>query len=116
MASAQDRVIKGDYAGAYCISLFSDYLYLNVNGAEIPLTKETIQSYEVVDESISKSATSAVLRAGVGALLLGPVGLLAGVTAKQKGIYLILIIFKDGKQSLIEISKKSYNKFIRSMF
>lgn len=52
----------------------------------------------------------------MGAVLLGPAGLLAGVTAKNKGIYLIAIEFKSGKRSLIEIGQKYYKIFIKGMF
>ena len=76
----------------------------------------TVESYEVLDSEFSKSGTSAVLRAGVGAMFLGPVGLLAGVTAKKKGVYTIIIHFKDGKNSLVEISQKTYKKLLEAMF
>ncbi|MCI6639908.1 MAG: hypothetical protein MSH10_03820 [Pygmaiobacter massiliensis] len=116
MASAKDQVIKGDYLGPYCCSDFNNYLYINFKETKIPITKETVQDYEVISEERSKSATSAVLRAGMGAVLLGPAGLSAGVTAKNKGIYLIAIEFKSGKRSIIEIGQKYYKIFIKGMF
>lgn len=116
MASAKDQVIKGDYLGALCGSFLEDYMYISLNGNRIPLTKETVQHYEVLSEETSKSGTSAMLRAGTGAILLGPIGLFAGFTAKKKGIYLIAVEFKDGKRSLMEIGQKNYKKFIKGMF
>ena len=51
-----------------------------------------------------------------GVALLGGVGILAGLSAKNKGIFTIAIQWKDGKKSLIEIDDKLYKKFINEMF
>ena len=58
-----------------------------------------------MDEECVKSAASAVGRAAVGTILLGPIGLLAGVTAKRKGVYTIALEFHNGGKSLIEIDE-----------
>lgn len=118
MASAKNCVLSGDYKGAYCgldWVASSPHVYISSNG-NIPLTKTTVSNYCVVDEEQHKSATSGILRAGAGALLLGPIGLAAGLSAKSKGIYTVAIEFKDGKKSLIEIDNKLYKQLIRDMF
>ena len=85
MASAKEKVISGDYEGASCFASGGHVKIINsAKGIDIQLTKQTVASYEVLDAEEKKSGTSAVLRAGAGALLLGPVGLFAGVTAKKK--------------------------------
>ena len=48
--------------------------------------------------------------------MLGPVGLLAGLSAKNKGIYTVAIKFKDGKNSLLEVDDKFYKALIKTMF
>lgn len=63
-----------------------------------------------------KSGTSAILRGMAGVTLFGGVGILAGLSAKHKGIYTIAIQWKDGKKSLIEIDDKLYKKFVAEMF
>ena len=45
----------------------------------IPLDKFGVESYDVVTEDTRKSAASGVARGAVGAALLGPVGMLAGL-------------------------------------
>lgn len=118
MASAKNEVIKGDYVSWGVFKGYKEpYLHLTFGGqTDIVLNKATIESYEVITEEQRKSGTSAVLRAGAGAVLLGGVGLLAGLSAKNKGIYVVAIQFKDGKKSLIEIDEKIYKQLVEAMF
>lgn len=118
MASAKNKVIRGDYAEWSVLKgVTAPYLHLTFGGqADIILNKATIENYEIITEEQRKSGTSAVLRAGAGAVLLGGVGLLAGLSAKNKGIYIIAIQFKDGKKSLIEIDDKIYKQLVEAMF
>ena len=82
----------------------------------IDLNKMTVESYEIIDEKSRKSATSAVGRGAVGAFLLGPVGLLAGLSAKSKGTHTIQINFTDGKKSLLCVDDKIKSILIKSLF
>lgn len=119
MASAKEKVISGDYVGASCFAgSFGGpvVIYESSKGINIELTKGTVKSYEVLDAEERKSGTSGILRAGAGAIFLGPIGLAAGLTAKRKGIYTIAIEFQDGKRSLVEINEKTYKKLIQDMF
>lgn len=120
MASAKNKVIKGDYVSwdVYKGINGEPYLHsmLHSKTEDIILNKSTVASYELITEETKKSGTSAVLRAGAGAFLLGPVGLLAGVSAKNKGIYLVAIQFNSGKQSLLEIDEKIYKQLVQAMF
>ena len=115
MASARNAVISGDHKGAFCRNIHG-VLELYEGKFTVQLTKNTIGSYTILDAEERKSGSSAVMRAGVGALLLGPIGLAAGLSAKRKGIYTIAIEFKNGERSLIEIDEKYYKKFIEDMF
>lgn len=49
-------------------------------------------------------------------MLLGGVGVLAGLSAKNKGVYLLAVEYKNNQRSLIEIDDKLYKIFIRSNF
>ncbi len=113
---AKNKVIAGDYEGKDIYCFLGDLSILIDIGKNIPLDKSTIKSYDIIDEESRKSATSAVGRATVGAMLLGPVGLLAGVTAKRKGVYIVALEFYKGGKSLIEIDEKRYKLLIKKMF
>ncbi|AWO73868.1 hypothetical protein C1N76_04305 [Geobacillus thermoleovorans] len=52
----------------------------------------------------------------VGSFLLGPVGLLAGLSAKTKGVHVVAIKFKDGKKSLLEVNEKIYAALMKNLF
>lgn len=124
MAKARNRVISGDYTNdSVRIENFGKQLVFGIGKdgdiftyTNIILDKNTVENYEVLTEDKVKSASSTILRAGAGALLLGPVGLLAGVSGKTKGIYNVAILFKDGKRSLIEIDDKHYKVLMQSLF
>lgn len=118
MASAKNKVIKGEYEGNRIEKIpFEDRIKINMKGKpDIELTKYIVKSYEVITEETLKSGTSAVLRGAFGAFLLGPAGLLAGLSAKNKGIYLIAIKFRSGSESLIEIDDKLFKIFKQIMY
>ena len=70
----------------------------------------------MLTEEKVKSGTSAVFRGAVGAAVLGPVGLLAGLSARNKGIYSVAILWKDGKKSLLEVDDRLYKLIVKNMF
>lgn len=63
-----------------------------------------------------KVQKSAVGRALVGDILLGGVGLLAGLSAKSKGTYTIAIQFRQNDKALIEVDDKIYKAIIKECF
>ncbi|MFF2179422.1 hypothetical protein ACFVT8_23665 [Lysinibacillus sp. NPDC058147] len=113
---AQNKVIAGEYEGSLVMGFVTPGVYTNPKQPPIELTKENVSNYEVITEEHRKSAASGITRGLVGGALLGPVGLLAGLTAKSKGTHVIAVEFKDGKKSLIEIDEKIYKSFIQKMF
>ncbi|WP_107838968.1 hypothetical protein [Metasolibacillus meyeri] len=119
---AQNKVIAGEYEGKNIMlsqqGIFSKQGVFLFTGftKKFPLNKETVESYELITEEHRKSAVSGVSRGLVGGVLLGPVGLLAGLSAKNKGTHTLAVEFKDGKKSLIEVDEKIYKIFIQQMF
>lgn len=113
---AKNKVISGDYAGKQVMSTFGIPSVSTGIFSSIDLTKDTVEEYEVLDETSRKSATSAVGRAFVGGVILGPVGWLAGLSAKSKGTHVIAVSFKDGKRSLLEVDDKIYKSIITKLF
>ena len=112
MAKAQNKVLKGKFVGK---TVYSNGECLVCSGGD-PIKKFFTSDYEVITEEKMKSGTSAILRGAAGMALLGGVGILAGLTAKTKGIYTIAILWKDGERSLIEIDEKLYKVLVKSMF
>lgn len=114
MASAKNKVVAGDYLGSnvYTMLITGNEVYC----AGKSINKTYVETYEVLTEEKVKSGTSAVFRGAVGAAILGPVGLLAGLSARNKGIYSVAILWKDGKKSLLEVDDKLYKLIVKSMF
>lgn len=114
---AKNKVIAGDYLGKGIILGMGKPSLVVGFGKNYYLTKEVVESYELITDEHRKSASSGVARGLVGGALLGPVGLLAGgLSAKSKGIYQIAIQFKDGKKSLVEVNDKIYKAIVSSLF
>ena len=113
---AKNRVVAGDYLGKSVTQTFGMVSILIGFTKSVLLNKDNVESYEVVDESSRKSAASAVGRGLVGSFVLGPVGLLAGLSAKSKGTHAVAVQFKDGKKSLLEIDDKIYSALMKLLF
>lgn len=117
MAGAKNKVIAGDYEGCLVVQAAGTASISTGFFKSVALTKKNVESYEVMDETSSKSAASAIGRGLVGGFLVGPVGMLAGgLSAKTKGIYVIAIQFKDGKKSLMEVDDKIYKAIMKQLF
>jgi hypothetical protein len=112
----KNKVVAGDYEGKALLYSYGKLEIINGFLKTIPISKDTVEEYEVIDESSRKSAASAVGRGFVGGLVLGPVGLLAGISAKSKGTHIVAIQFKDGKKSLLDLNDKYYNGMVKILF
>ncbi len=85
-----------------------------INGSNYPLSKFTISSYTVMNES-NKDQYS-FWKGALGVALFGGIGAVAGIGGKNKKEYLIAIEWKDGEKSLILINDEYYKVFVKSMF
>ena len=112
---AKNWVLEGDYKHKAVI-MQGGKAVLNVGLMKnLKLDSSTIDQIEVVDEDSQKSMGSAVAR-GAGALLLGPLGVVAAATAKTKGVHVVAIQFKDGKRSLLELDDTRFKAIKLAMF
>ena len=72
------------------------------------LNPNAIKKTIIVATSSRKKATSAIGRGLVGGLILGPVGLLAGTTAKTKDTTTFLVIYNSGKQETVTVKNNGW--------
>lgn len=108
---AKNIVIAGDYKGSTVGALLGG-VYIGSMSVE----KWTVTAYEVITDEHRKSAASGIARGLVGGAILGPVGLLAGLSAKNVGTYTIAIQWADNKKSLIEVDDKIYKAILKKLF
>ena len=116
---AKNEVIAGDYKGCSVkikdgVAVIGESGFLGRTFRTI--NKNSVVEYEVITEESRKSAKSAGGRALVGSILLGGVGLLAGLSAKSKGTYTIAIQFRQNDKALIEVDDKIYKAIIKECF
>lgn len=114
---AKNKVIAGDYIFPGKVSVTLGTVYISTGfSSSVAVTKENIEAYVLVTDEHRKSAASGISRGIVGGALLGPVGLLAGLSAKSKGTYTVAIKFKDGKSCLVEVDDKIYKTIVKKCF
>lgn len=112
---AKNKVISGEYEGKVLLTTLGK-TFIQIGFLKTVELSEIVESYEVLDEEKTKSASSAVVRGLIGGALLGPVGLLAGgLSAKNKVSKIILLKLKDGKESLIEVDQKIYLSILKTL-
>ena len=108
---AKNKVIAGKYLNEY---IFSNFGITTIG--KLTINKSIVSSYEIVDEQSQKSASSAIGRGALGAVILGPIGLLAGLSAKSKGVHTLILHYTDGEKSLIEVNDKTYKNIMKMLF
>lgn len=111
---AQNKVIAGAYQGKMIGQTFGD-AYLQTGFFKTVFLKDIVVNYEILDSDSKKSMSSALLRGGLGTLLLGPVGLLAGLSAKNKNSKIVALKFNDGQECVIEVDDKIFKAILKSV-
>ena len=86
-----------------------------------PLNKDFIESYQLIDsiDDVQKDVFSAMFRGGVGQMVFGNVGGVAGAaTAKNRndGYKIVDVHFRDGKRSLIRLDLKAWEQFLSETY
>jgi len=107
-------IIAGDYKG-HQIRKGPKGIAIGDGFKLIYLTKDNVKSYKIITEEICKLAASGIARGIVDGALLGPVGLLEGVSAKNKDVYQMAIQFRDNKRSLIEVDDNIYKQLVKDL-
>ena len=80
------------------------------------LEKKSVLNYELVTKDSYVNGSSAVIKGGLAASLLGAPGLLAGLSAKTDDIYWVAVEWVDNTKSLIEMDRTFYHIMIRALF
>lgn len=112
MSGARNIVIAGDYYPfKVCKSGVSVYIMAGVFTNHIHIDSTTVESYKLIDsQNVDASLASMASRAAIGGAVAGDFGALAGIaSAPDRNIYVVLINFKDGKQSLMEVDGEIYS-------
>ena len=99
-----------DYRGQVLVSI--DSLEKEIGAPERDQLYRVLLYNRVLDISESVDEASAATRATVGALVAGPIGLVAGFTAKKKHRYTIEVTWGDYATSVIELNEAGYQLFV----
>lgn len=111
----KNKVIAGDLEGCAVSQMLGSAYILLKDGSYVYLNSENVEAYQVIDESYKKSAAGVVIGSAIGAALVGPVGLHAGIATKNKGTHIVAVKFRDDN-SLLEVDDKIYKAIITRCF
>ena len=117
MPRAKNAVIAGDYEGRRAVCNGNLLFFDKFLSTPIRLDKNTVKSYNVVDQNAHKDVVSLFTRGLIGNFLLGGVGMAAGVlSAKNNDVFIVVVEFNNGDKSLIEIDRKIYTTMLKVLF
>lgn len=109
-------VMAGDYKGAGIKAGFNSVTICH-GLKRIKIGRNSVESYELITDEHRKSAASGIGRGIVGGALLGPVGMLGGaLSAKNKSVYQVVVQFRDGKKSLMQLDGPTYKALVTAIF
>lgn len=111
-----NRVMAGDYVGQGIMQWMKTVRITLPMFKTVALNRANVTDYEVLNETVRTSSTSAATRAALGSFFLGPAGIAAGLGAKKKGTYWVAVQFKDGKRSLLEVDDKLFRALTIALF
>lgn len=114
--AAKNKVIAGDYENKVIMATGGKVLIAASITNTIILSATNVVNYEVMNTDSRKSATSAVGRGLIGNFLVGPIGTVAALSAKNKNTHIVAVEFRDGKRSLLEIDDKIYKTLISALY
>lgn len=81
------------------------------------MNPDTVESWELYEETSKTSFASGAARSAVGGIAFGPVGAVIGAaTAKEKKSYKVSVVFKDGTRALCELDDIYYKWFLELMY
>lgn len=113
-----NQVIAGDYKNWDVVFSFNK-IYLMHKMQKIQIKKNSISSWELINDIEKNTLWSQVIASGVGGIIFGTVGAIAGgaiASKKSNTIYLISIEFLSGKKSLLQLDSKAYLEFVKYLY
>ena len=113
-----NRVIGGDYKNSIVDTTFTGKVYIIYTKGfsvreKIMLNRETVASYNIIDQTERTKVGSGLMRSAVGGAVFGVGGAIVGAaSAKKKKNYMVNIQFANGKNSTLELDNKMFKLLI----
>lgn len=108
-----NTVIAGDYKDKN-VRMAGNKVFIESWGGPVKIDKKHVERYELADKDTLHKFNYG--RALVGTVVMGGIGAVAGIGAKNKNIYQIAIYFRNGESSLVEVDDKVYKAIVAQLF
>lgn len=112
---AKNKVIAGEYLGKPVGQIAKIPCIILKTTRTISLDNANVSEMELIDESSNISVANAATRGFIGEMLFGPIGLAAAGTATRDERYIVGIVFKDGRRSVLEIDGMLYKLLLAAI-
>lgn len=111
-----NKVIGGDYVG-YNVMCGQRSVHLKHLTADIELTRADVASLQLVDQT-QKTSTTRRLAKGLLFQSIGgtTAGILGGMSAKSRRTLYLAITLNNGRNCLVEVDERTYQKLIRLLY
>lgn len=110
-----NTVIAGDYQGKWIRMPNDKTVLVELGlGKTVRIDKQSVKQYDLAQQN-TKTGFS-VGKAVLGAAAFGDIGVVAGAGGKQKSTYQVIVYFRDGKKSLLEVDEKIYKAITVNLF
>ena len=113
-----NMVIGGDYKNSLVQTTWTGKVYIHYTKGfsvreKIMLNRETVSSYNIIDQTERTKVGSGLVRSAVGGAMFGVAGAMVGAaSAKKKKNYMVNIQFFDGKNSTLELDNNIFKLLI----
>jgi hypothetical protein len=117
-----NTVIAGDYKGWDIVGSFSlfsaEKFYLTNVLKKQEVSKATVTRYDVINQQNVGSFGRSFIYGAVGQTLFGPLGMVAGLMhgANGKQIFIISLELNNGKNALLQVDAKTYQKLVQVLY
>ena len=113
----KNQVVAGDYKN-WDVCFYFGKMYFMLRLKKIQITKKMVLSWDVIDDIEKNALWKPVLGAGIGGIIFGPVGAMAGaaVSGSSETSYLVSLEFISGKKSLLQLDVQGYNNLIKYLY
>ncbi len=109
---ARNKIIEGKYK-EYSFRIKRGQIYIFCLEREIAINRMLIYSIEEINYIEQPKMMSMLARGYLGTVLLGTLGMIAGIsTADRRGIHRVLIKFFDGQEAIAEVDDGIFNKLL----
>ena len=111
---ATNIVLEGDYKKKHVSVSLGGTPRIEKIGSNVEITSKTVEKWEEISVQHGKDVVKSAVSGG---FWLGPTGMLLGaLSAQKKGTHIVAIVFKNGKNCLIQVEDPVFKAIVKKCY